>query len=130
LDGYRRQKGGEMMDEKETRKRNPPIKVWCLSAERAAIEANAKAAGLSLSTYLRNVGMGYEIRGVLDHQRVDELARISADLCRLGGLLELWLTNDEKLAGYTLAEKRRLIHALLDRMQETQDAMLDVVKKI
>jgi hypothetical protein len=130
LDGYRRQKGGEMMDEKETRKRNPPIKVWCLSTERAAIEANAKAAGLSLSTYLRNVGTGYEIRGVLDHQRVDELARISADLCRLGGLLELWLTNDEKLAGYTLAEKRRLIHALLDRMEETQDAMLDVVKKI
>jgi hypothetical protein len=40
------------------------------------------------------------------------------------------LTNDEKLAVYTLAEKRRLIHALLDRMHETQEAMLDVVKKI
>jgi hypothetical protein len=51
-----------MMEEKETRKRNPPIKVWCLYNERAAIEANAKAAGLSLSTYLRRVGMGYEIR--------------------------------------------------------------------
>ena len=50
-----------MMEEKETRKRNPPIKVWCLHSERAAIEANAKAAGLSLSTYLRRVGMGYEI---------------------------------------------------------------------
>jgi hypothetical protein len=33
-----------MMEEKETRKRNPPIKVWCLHNERAAIEANAKAA--------------------------------------------------------------------------------------
>jgi hypothetical protein len=50
-----------MMEEKETRKRNPPTKVWCLHSECAAIEANAKAAGLSLSTYLRRVGMGYEI---------------------------------------------------------------------
>jgi hypothetical protein len=118
------------MEENETRKRNPPIKVWCLSGERAAIEANAKAAGLSLSTYLRNVGMGYEIRGMLDHQRVDELARINGDLGRLGGLLKLLLTNDEKLAGYTVLEKRRLIHSLLDRIQDTQGAMLDVVKKI
>jgi hypothetical protein len=40
------------------------------------------------------------------------------------------LTNDEKLAGYTVAEKRRLIHSLLDRIQVTQDAMFEVVKKI
>jgi hypothetical protein len=118
------------MEENETRKGNPPIKVWCLSAERAAIEANAKAAGVSLSTYLRNVGMGCEIRGVLDYQRVDELAKINGDLGRLGGLLKLWLTNDEKLAGYSVAEKRRLIDSLLDRIRDTQGAMLDVVKKI
>jgi hypothetical protein len=118
------------MEENETRKGNPPIKVWCLSGERAAIEANAKAAGLSLSTYLRSVGMGYEIRGVLDHQRVNELAKINGDLGRLGGLLKLWLTNDEKLAGYSVAEKRRLIHSLLDRIRDTQGAMLEVVKKI
>jgi hypothetical protein len=72
------------MAENETRKGNPPIKVWCLSGERAAIEANAKAAGLSLSIYLCNVGMGYEIRGVLDHARVDELAKINGDLCKSG----------------------------------------------
>jgi hypothetical protein len=119
-----------MMEEKETRKRNPPIKVCCLHSERVAIEANAKAAGLSLSTYLRRVGMGYEIYGVLDYDAVIELSGINADLGRLGGLLKLWLTNDEKLAGYTVAEKHRLIHSLLDRIQVTQDAMFEVVKKI
>jgi hypothetical protein len=40
--------------------------------------------------------MGDEIHGVLDHQRVDELARINGGLGRPGGLLKLWLTNDEK----------------------------------
>jgi hypothetical protein len=98
--------------------------------EEAAIKRQAAVAGLPVAAYLRNVGLGYEIRTVLDLERVDDLARVNADLGRLDGLLKLWLTKDEKLAGYTLAEKRRLIHALLDRMQETQDAMLDVVKKI
>lgn len=44
--------------------------------------------------------------------------------------MKLWLTNDEKLAGYTVAQKRRLVHALLERIRENQAAMLEVVKRI
>jgi hypothetical protein len=34
------------------------------------------------------------------------------------------------LAGYTVAQKRRPVHALLDRIKENQAAMLEVVKRI
>jgi len=73
---------GEMMEsiEKATRKGSPPIKVYCLPEEPRQIEANANAAGLSLSNYLLNVGIGYQIRGIVDHEQVEELARINGDL--------------------------------------------------
>jgi hypothetical protein len=106
------------------------LRVPVLPDEESAIKRQAAVAGLSVAAYLRNVGLGYEIRSVLDLERVDDLAHINADLGRLGGLLKLWLTNDEKLAGYSAEQKQRLVHALLERIGNTQAAMLDVVKKI
>ena len=46
----------EATEQKVTRKSSTPIKVYCLPEERAAIEANAQAAGLSTDRY-KNGGM-------------------------------------------------------------------------
>jgi hypothetical protein len=113
-------------DYKTTRRESPPIKVYCLPEERRQIEANANAAGLSLSAYLVNVGIGYEIRGIVDHKQVEELARINGDLGRLGGLLKLWLTDDERTAEVGKAT----IRAVLWRIEATQDQMMDLMKRI
>ena len=118
------------MEARPTRKGSAPIKVWCLPEERRGIEAAAGVAGLSLSAYLRKVGMGTEIRSALDQQRIIELAKINADLGRLGGLLKLWLTNDEKLAGHDPEQMLRMIHRVLERIQDTQAVMLEVAKKV
>ena len=107
-------------NEKPTRKSSPPIKVYCLPEERKQIEAKANAAGLSLSTYLLKVGAGYEIRGMVDHQQVDELARINGDLGRLGGLLKLWLTDDARTAEVGAST----IRAVLSRIEATQKKMM------
>ena len=48
----------EATEQKVTRKSSTPIKVYCLPEERAAIEANAQAAGLSTSAFLLAVGQG------------------------------------------------------------------------
>ena len=117
--------------ENPTRKNSPPIKVYCLPAERLQIEANARAAGLSLSTYLLKVGIGYWIRGVLDHQKVDELARINGDLGRLGGLIKLWLTDDPRMAilgDVVLGEAT--LRAALVRIEETQGRMIEVMQGV
>ena len=112
--------------EKPTRKGSPPIKVYCLPEERRQIEANANAAGLSLSTYLLNVGIGYQIRGIVDHKQVEELARINGDLGRLGGLLKLWLTDDERTAQFGKAT----IRAVLSRIEATQNQMVELMKRV
>ena len=112
--------------EKRTRKGSPPIKVYCLPEERRQIEANANAAGLSLSRYLLNVGIGYQIRGIVDHKQVEELARINGDLGRLGGLLKLWLTDDERTAQFGKAT----IRAVLSRIEATQDQMIELMKRV
>lgn len=112
--------------DKATRKSSPPIKVYCLPEERNQIAANAKATGLTLSTYLLNVGMGYQVRGILDHKHVEELARINGDLGRLGGLLKLWLTDDLR----TLRFGESTIRALLSKIEDTQDHMHQVMQSV
>lgn len=116
-----------MTDKKHaTRKASPPIKVYCLPDERACIEAKAEAAGLSLSTYLLTVGQGYAIHGVMDYEKVRELAAINGDLGRLGGLLKLWLTDDIRTAHFG----ESTIRALLGRIERTQDQMTEIMRAV
>ena len=109
-----------------TRKGSPPIKVYCLPEERELIEANAKMAGISVARYLRDVGQGYQIKGVMDYQHVRELVRVNGDLGRLGGLLKLWLTDDVR----TLQFGEATILALLGRIEATQDEMSRIMKAV
>lgn len=109
-----------------TRKGCSPIKVYCLPDERAEIEAMANASGHSASTYLRRVGMGYRIQGVIDAAQVREMVRVNGDLGRLGGLLKLWLTNDARVAGFTPAT----ILALLSKIDTLRDEMSRIMEKI
>ena len=109
-----------------TRKGSPPVKVYCLPDEKRALELAAKSVGMSISTYLRRVGLGYQVQGILDNQRVEELARINGDLGRLGGLLKLWLIDDVRtrhFGGATLL-------AVLSKIEDTQDRMHEVMKEV
>ncbi|TNC10617.1 conjugal transfer transcriptional regulator TraJ [Vibrio diabolicus] len=109
-----------------TRKNSPPIKVYCLPEERALIESLSAQAGLSISTYLREVGQGYRIEGVTDVEQVRELVRVNGDLGRLGGLLKLWLSNDAKVANVGV----NTILAVLNRIEATQDQMSSLMESI
>jgi hypothetical protein len=109
-----------------TRKNTPPIKVYCLPHERDEIKALAAASGKTASRYLLAVGMGYRPKNILDHRCVEELAKINGDLGRLGGLLKLWITNDERTAGFG----EPTIRALLSKITEAQSSMHEVMRKV
>ncbi|OCG28995.1 plasmid mobilization protein, partial [Gilliamella sp. HK7] len=85
------------MESNKARRNTTPIKVWVFPEEKEMIISNAKKHGLSTSSFLRQLGLNIEVRGIVDQQRILELVKINADLGRLGGLLKLWLTNDEKI---------------------------------
>ena len=112
--------------EKVTRKGSAPIKVYCLPEERAAIEANAQAAGMSTSAYLLAVGQGYRVQGVTDYENVRELVRVNGDLGRLGGLLKLWLTDDDRTARFGVST----ILALLGKIEATQDKISTIAESV
>ena len=114
------------MDQRRTRKNTLPVKVYCLPEERAQLQASASAARKSLSTYLLNVGLGYPVRSIVDQRCVEDLLRVNADMGRLGGLLKLWLTNDERTAAFG----ESTIRALLAKIEATQDELLDVVRTV
>ena len=112
--------------ERVTRKGSTPIKVYCLPEEKEQIEAQAKRAGMSAARYLREVGQGYHISGVVDYEQVRELARINGDLGRLGGLLKLWLTDDVRTAQFG----QSTILAVLSKIEAMQEEMGNVMTKI
>ena len=107
-------------------RRRRHLRVPVQPDEEQKIKENAVAAGKSVAAYLRNVGLGYQMRGILDNRRVEELVRINGDLGRLGGLLKLWLTNDER----TQAFGEATIRALLSKIEDTQDKMHAVMRTV
>ena len=115
-----------MADKKITRKDSPPISVWVTPDEKNLIEFYAKQTGQSTSAYLRQLGQGYVPKSIIDYGKVMELARINGDLGRLGGLLKLWLTNDVRTAQFG----ESTVRAVLARIEDTQSAMLDIMKVV
>jgi hypothetical protein len=102
------------------------LRVPVLPEEALAIKAQAQAVGLPVAAYLRNVGLGIEVKSVLDYQRIGELAKINGDLGRLGGLLKLWLTNDERLRRIRAGELR----AVLNKIEANQEAMRAIMQTV
>jgi hypothetical protein len=114
----------------ETRKGNTPIKVWVTPSEKKTIDANAKACGMSNSAYLRQVGLGMPIKSILDQNSIADLAKVNADQGRLGGLLKLWLTNDEKLKLYDRAKLNMNIIKLLEEIKRLQALLFEKATSI
>lgn len=113
-------------EKQSSRIRRQHLRVPVFPEEKEEIESLARQAGLSVARYLREVGQGYEIKGITDYEHVRELARINGDLGRLGGLLKLWLTDDVRTAKFGEAT----ILALLGRIEKTQDEMGRVMKSV
>lgn len=116
--------------ETATRKNSTPLKVYCLPDERTQIQRQAEAAGLSVAAYLRNVGLGYEVHGMLDYRCVEDMARINGDLGRMGGLLKLWLTNHERLTEFRPVDVRKLILGTLAKIDSNQDELRKIIKSV
>ncbi len=116
------------MSNPPTRRTQPVLKVRPLPDERVLLEANAAAANLPLSAYLLAAGLGATIKSVIDLEQVAVLAKTNADLGRLGGLLKLWLTMEER---FVPSYPRHMeINQLLQRIQESQRVLHEAARNI
>src|SRR4051812_8609164 len=97
--------------EKTVRDRKRPLKVVVSQAERDEIEARAEAARLSVSAYLRSVGLGHEPTSRFDRESIREMVKLHADQGRLGGLLKLWLV-EKKGEGASASDIRSVLQQI------------------
>jgi hypothetical protein len=105
-----------------SRDRQRPFKVFVDPSERAFITESARIAGMSVSMYLRTVGMHGRPKNMLDLDAVREIIRVHGDLGRLGGLLKLWLSEQSEV-GASSVEVRAVLHKI-------EPVMLDIRSKI
>lgn len=75
-------------DKKPSRIRQKTIKVVVTEDEKLMIESKSKAANLSNSQYLRDLGLGHQPKSLTDVKTIQEICSIKADLNRVGGLLK------------------------------------------
>ncbi|ENE6227928.1 TPA: conjugal transfer transcriptional regulator TraJ [Escherichia coli] len=106
----------------QTRKNSTPIKVYCLPDEKAQIQENAEASGLSVASFIRKVAMGYQVESIVDIEQVVELSRLG----RLGGLLKLWLANDPRTVDFSPS----LIKTLLAKIESTRQELRNIMDRI
>ncbi len=122
--------GRGKMSNKSSRQRIRRLQVPVLPAEAAAIKSYATNCRLSVAAYLRNVGLHYQPKTVFDADIGLELVRINGDLGRLGGLLKMWLANDERLKLFGTGQIVPKINNLLDEIQLTQRLLFEKVSKL
>lgn len=72
------------------------IKSYLTPEERETLQNKAYQTGLSISRFVRNVCLNYQITSLTDHKAVLELMKANADLGRMGGLLKHHLSANPK----------------------------------
>ena len=101
-----------MIDDDGNEAREAADSVYCVSLSMRTrpivLPRLAKAADHSISGYLRRVGLGAQLKPVLDLQLILELVKINGDQGRLGGLLKLWL-SERPGAGASAFDVRKLL---------------------
>ncbi len=102
------------------------IGVRVTEEESNKITENAKNTGLHPASMLRKLGCGYKPHSTIDVQHILSMLRVNGDLGRLGGLLKLWLTDDQKVKHF----QKRDIDALLNRIVSLQDDLVEVITRL
>lgn len=73
------------------------FRVYVTPEEKQQILAAAHDCRMSMSAYCRTLALGDMPTNKLDLEQVDKLLKVAADLSRLGNLMKMLLTNDERL---------------------------------
>lgn len=132
LRGSLRGKGMDTTPEKKIRRNLTPLKVYCLENERDVIIRNALATGKTVSEYMRNVSMGYRVPSNINAEQARELVRLKGDMGRLGGLLKLLLSNEERFDGMTgerlQFETLKLLNEILENQKQVRQAIRELIR--
>ena len=116
---------------KETKTlKNKYINTRCTNKEYEEIKEKAANTGLSSSAYLRNLGLNYPIKSVVDQRALSELVKCKADLGRLGGLFKLWLESENGSWGNLGDRRYEDISDLVDDLIAKESELLEIARQL
>jgi len=116
---------------KESKKlKNRYINTRCTDREYEEIKEKASNTGLSSSAYLRNLGLNYPIKSVVDQRALSELVKCRADLGRLGGLFKLWLESENGRWGNLGDRRYEDISDLVDDLIAKESELLEIARQL
>ncbi len=95
-----------------------PVRSYLTAAEHERLNQMARQAGLSVSQFMRNVSLGYQVRSFEYEEFKLELLKTRADLGRLGGLLKLALSAPDRFNPADQAGLRALLRQISQRQNE------------
>ena len=61
-------------------------------------------------------------------EAIEKLMKLNADQGRLGGLIKMWLTNDERLMMFEQESLSKAIFSTLEMIKELQTELLEIIK--
>jgi hypothetical protein len=116
----------------DKRLRSKIIMVRVSPAEHEEIGKKALFCGKKVPSYMRSLAHDYPIQSKVDQLALSELIKIRADLGRLGGLLKIWLTNNDKNKTNASLGGRSYfsIDHLVDELEKKQNEILEIARKV
>ena len=72
------------------------VRSYLTTEEQNRLKQMAHRAGLSVSRFMRNICLGYQVRSFEHEEFKLELLKTRSDLGRLGGLFALWSQREEE----------------------------------
>jgi hypothetical protein len=106
------------------------INTRCTQIEYDYIKEKAANTGLSSSAYLRNLGMNYPVKSVVEQRALSELIKCKSDLGRLGGLFKLWLEGENGTWGNLGDRRYEDISDLVDDLIDKESELLEIARKL
>lgn len=103
-----------------SRARTRRLLVTLSESEHADIKASASRVRMSMSMYLRRIGLGFEPKSQLDAEIARNLIRLRGDFSKVGGLLKLWLMErpDEGLSVDAVASLADQLSAAAEEIRQ------------
>lgn len=113
---------------KSTDPKTKHIAVWVTESEYEIIQTKARFASFSVSSYLRNLGMNYRIKSMVDAMVVDSLVRSKSDLGRVGGLFKMWLVANDNGKANLGSKSYKEIECIVDELERKQEELIEMAR--
>jgi hypothetical protein len=105
---------------KQLKKRTKMLRSYITEEEYTIIVENSQRSGLTLSSFIRRMCLGMNVPSREDAQARRELCKINGDLGRLGGLLKIAITDENRAA------IRPLLKEIEKKMKLLREKILEV----